>query len=351
MPSYHQSESSARRQERQHRYPSYGGESVDATQIRRESVASDESRSVKHLANQLIQTASFDYNDNRNSYHSEKENEACVQHEYEKSSRSRNSRERDSEHDERAFLETNYTLAMSQANRRDYGPARSKQNKATQVEKRSSRSEDAVQKRSSAKSTDRRTEQMSVISSASTSQPVPVKAKKRSVSKKDPSEETIAIFGAYGVTGQYFLQRAMEAGYNIQAMILPGMEMEDVACSKSLRLITGSLIEVEKIREVVENATYVVCLLNDCDDENFNPPIGNADEDEGYQFNNLNFMHNLVPILEHSKTCRVLLYEVSGNLVWKFICSSFSILIDLNNDFHRFRIHFLLNTGVIFVQG
>ena len=269
MPNYHQYESSARRQEHQHRYPSYGGESEDATQIRRESVASDESRSVKHLANQLIQMASFDYNDNRNSYHSEKENEEYVQREYEKSSRSRNSRERHSEHDERAFLENNYTLAMSQANRRDYGPVRSKENKANLVEKRSSRSEDVVpsrQKRSDAKSTDRRTEQMSVmshISSASTSQPVPVKAKKRSVSKKDPSEETIAIFGAYGVTGQYFLQRAMEAGYNIQAMILPGMEMEDVACSKSLRLITGSLNEEEKIREVVENATYVVCLLND----------------------------------------------------------------------------------------
>jgi hypothetical protein len=145
-------------------------------------------------------------------------------------------------------------------------------------------------------------------------------AEKRTISNKDPSEETIAIFGAYGVTGNHFLKFAMEAGYKVQALILPGMEMNDVACNDNLQLVTGSFDEDEKIRKVVENATYVVCLLNDCDrslhhqdQENLPPPIGNTDESDVYNsFSlNLNFMHNLVPILEQSDTCRVLLYQVS----------------------------------------
>ena len=86
--------------------------------------------------------------------------------------------------------------------------------------------------------------------------------------------------------------------------------MQDASSIRSLKLITGTFNEIEKIREVVKNATYVVCLLNDCDHGNFNPPVGN-DEDGSYKFNNLNFMHNLVPILEDSDKCRVLLYEVS----------------------------------------
>jgi len=177
---------------------------------------------------------------------------------------------------------------------------------------------------------------------------------KRGISNKDPSDEIIAIFGAYGVTGHHFLKFAMEAGYKVKALVLPGMDMDDVAGSGNLRLVTGSFEEMEKVRMVVHNATYVVCLLNDCDpslhllsssvagfgnQENFPPPIGNIgynttnnddgdDDDDNndgtnkkkkkkddnyHPFSlNLNFMHNLVPILEQSKTCRVLLYQASS---------------------------------------
>ena len=95
----------------------------------------------------------------------------------------------------------------------------------------------------------------------------------------------------------------------------------------NLQLITGSFDEDEKIRRVVKDATYVVCLLNDCGDndphqqENLRPPTGNIDnnnndtadnDDNSSSYSlNLNFMHNLVPILEESDTCRVLLYQVS----------------------------------------
>jgi hypothetical protein len=307
----HQYETSA--EQRHHRYSSYSNESRNSNHIRRSgSDASDSS--VNYLANHLKQTASFDYNQSRNSYHVEKENDSYPEHEYETKG------ER-----ERASLENNYSRAMSQMNRGDYGPVHQKQKKSSHGGSSKDSRSKVERKHHSDKATntsqlgrdrsgrDRRASQSTAgtqISKASSSKAVTIQVKKRSVSKRDPSEETIAIFGAYGVTGHYFLKRAIEAGYNIQAMILPGMEMEDVACSKNLRLITGSLDEVNKIREVVENATYVVCLLNDCDHETFNPPIGNSGDGID-DFNNLNFMHNLVPILEGSGACRVLLYEVS----------------------------------------
>jgi len=165
-----------------------------------------------------------------------------------------------------------------------------------------------------------------------------MKMKKKTVSQKEPSEEIIAIFGAYGVTGHHFVKFAIEAGYQIRVLMLPGMEKmndDDLFSSNtcySVTVITGSFEEEDKIRQVVEKATYVVCLLNDCGEydphqqENLRPPVGNIDN-HNYNNNpdnnddysssspcslNLNFMHNLVPILEESDSCRVLLYQASS---------------------------------------
>ena len=146
---------------------------------------------------------------------------------------------------------------------------------------------------------------------------IPKKVKKKTVSNKDPSEETIAIFGAYGVTGQYFLKFAMEAGYKIHALLLPGIKLEDFEGNPYVRFTTGTYDDIQKVRSVVRKASYVVCLLNDCgpsqDPESLPPPKGNTDDgdDDGNNLN-LNFMHNLVPILEESNSCRVLLYQVSA---------------------------------------
>jgi hypothetical protein len=157
---------------------------------------------------------------------------------------------------------------------------------------------------------------------------------KKSVSTKDPSEETIAVFGAYGVTGHYFLQLAMEAGYKVRALVLPGITLDDVSpASENLRLITGSFDEEEKVRRVVKNASYVVCLLNDCNKslqlkrqqedartcaanlENI-PPIlipnneGAKDGKTSACSSNLKFMQTLLPILDELDKCRVILYQV-----------------------------------------
>lgn len=323
MPQYCEADTHQRHQ----RHSSYSNESMNSTQIRRtgSDVSDGSTTSVNYLANRLLQTASFDYNETSN----DKENERYAEHQYEKAATSRNnSKNRNTRpvDTDRAHMENDYIRAMSQMNRGDYGPARREKknqdhqvaNKASQT---SSNKREKTQQRDVAstepsrrKTNDRRVSQstavtnMSSANSVGTTKPVPIQVKKRSVSKKNPSEETIAIFGSYGVTGRYFLERSIEAGYNIKALILPGMDMEDYDCIKNVKFITGSIEEVDKIREVVENATYVVCLLNDCDD-NFQPPTGN-NNDSGYS--NLNFMHNLVPILQDSVKCRVMLYEASS---------------------------------------
>mmetsp|Transcript_7871 Transcript_7871/g.19534 ORF Transcript_7871/g.19534 Transcript_7871/m.19534 type:complete len:432 (+) Transcript_7871:105-1400(+) len=321
MPRHYESDTLPRR----HRYSEQSGESMASTKIRRSgSDVSDGSGTVNYLASHLRQTASFDYNEKRDSYREDKENQGG------KVATSRSSNSSRGSDTERNSLENNYSRAMSQMNRADYGPVRNNRDHKPKMEssnrrekKEGTRQRDAatVSSRGNGMSSDRRQSQSTAVtrlsnaSTSTTTKAVTINVNKRSVSKKRPSEETIALFGAHGKTGRYFMERAVEAGYNVKAMIFPGMQMEDYDCIRNLHFITGSYEEVEKIQQVVENATYVVCLLNDCNQENFQPPVGNITEEKGssgHDFNNLNFMHNLVPILQEIDTCRVLLYEASS---------------------------------------
>jgi hypothetical protein len=113
----------------------------------------------------------------------------------------------------------------------------------------------------------------------------------------------VALFGAYGVTGHYFLKLAMEAGYHVRALILPGIVLDDLQDNENLTLVTGTFDEDNKIRRVVRKAAYVVCMLNDCD----NPLQKNPSTAPP---SNFSFMQRLVPIMEKCSACRVLLYQV-----------------------------------------
>jgi uncharacterized protein YbjT (DUF2867 family) len=79
------------------------------------------------------------------------------------------------------------------------------------------------------------------------------------VPKRIP-ENVIAIFGAYGVTGHYFLQLALEAGYHVRALMLPGIVLEDMQGNDNLSLITGTLDDESKIRRVVKNACLRIVI-------------------------------------------------------------------------------------------
>mmetsp|Transcript_2196 Transcript_2196/g.4699 ORF Transcript_2196/g.4699 Transcript_2196/m.4699 type:complete len:438 (+) Transcript_2196:55-1368(+) len=288
-----------------------------------------EASGVSYLANHLKQTASFDFDkfDEENNENIGIGDSLCYS---------------GSKTDGRGSLEENYSRAMRSMNRGDFDPNRKKMSvEKNGLHKRSSRgsansgkSKREEQSRHSSISSNTNTDSTLADRSRSSSRresestaktrlsktktnvdiKTTVKTTKKSASNKDPSEETIAIFGVNGVTGHHFLQRAMEAGYKIQLLNSSGMDMNNVTGNENLKIVTGSLDEIEKIREVVDNASYVVCLLNDCGNQEIvKPPLGNMeDETESSSYFNLNFVHNLVPILEKSETCRVMLYEASS---------------------------------------
>lgn len=122
-----------------------------------------------------------------------------------------------------------------------------------------------------------------------------------SSSSGGPCDRTIALFGVNGVTGHYFLQLAVEAGYHVRAMIIPGFELEDMKDNPNLTLIHGTMDDVRKIHRVIRKAAYVVCMLTDCPQ-----PL----EGSPHTLSNYNFIQNLVPLMSECDACKVLLYQV-----------------------------------------
>jgi hypothetical protein len=125
-------------------------------------------------------------------------------------------------------------------------------------------------------------------------------SKRSSQTREIDSDNVIALFGAYGVTGHYFLKLALEAGYHVRALVLPGIVLDDMQGNDNLTLVTGTFDDEGKIHRVVRKASYVVCMLNDCDStlQNASPP------------SNFGFIQKLVPIIDECSACKVLLYQV-----------------------------------------
>jgi hypothetical protein len=119
-------------------------------------------------------------------------------------------------------------------------------------------------------------------------------------------ERTIALFGVNGVTGNHFLQLAVEAGYQVRALILPGFELEDMRENPNLTLIHGTLDDEAKIERVIRKAAYVVCMLNDCPQS-----IEISNENNPPAPSNYHFIQKLVPLMSKCSACKVLLYQVS----------------------------------------
>ena len=129
----------------------------------------------------------------------------------------------------------------------------------------------------------------------------------RTQTSSSQKDNVIALFGAYGVTGHYFLQFALEAGYHVRTLLLPGVQLEDMHGSDNLTVVTGSLDDTNKIRRVVKSASYVVCMLSDCEEDLQHPPSA---YDGTTPTSTLNFVKLLYPLLEEYGMCRVVLYQV-----------------------------------------
>jgi hypothetical protein len=123
----------------------------------------------------------------------------------------------------------------------------------------------------------------------------------------EEDKHEIALFGAHGLTGHHFLQFALEAGYHIRALIPPGITLTDMQGNDNLKVITGTLNESNKVRQVVKKASYVVCMLGDCEQTLHHPPRAN---DGLAPTSTLGFVTMLFPLLEEYNRCRVLLYQV-----------------------------------------
>jgi hypothetical protein len=122
---------------------------------------------------------------------------------------------------------------------------------------------------------------------------------------KDP-DNVIAVFGAYGVTGHYFLKLALEAGYQVRALMLPGIVLDEMQGNDNLSLITGTLDDENKIRRVVKNSSFVVCMLTDCENTLQAPPSAKSPPPT----TTFDFIKRLCPILENVGLCKVFLYQV-----------------------------------------
>ena len=110
------------------------------------------------------------------------------------------------------------------------------------------------------------------------------------------------------MTGHYFLKLALEAGYHVRVLLLPGINLEDIEGNDNLTVITGTFDDDQKIRRVVRKAAFVVCMLGDCEKSA-------VQNQAGTQCSNLKFIHQLVPILQDIQLCQVLLYQVRRNFV------------------------------------
>ena len=73
----------------------------------------------------------------------------------------------------------------------------------------------------------------------------------------------IALFGAFGPTGHHFLRLALDAGYQVRALVAPGTTLEHDF--DGVTSVKGSLQDADKVQEVVYGSTFVVCMLVGCE--------------------------------------------------------------------------------------
>ena len=78
--------------------------------------------------------------------------------------------------------------------------------------------------------------------------------------------DKIALFGPNGKSGHQFLRLALDAGYNVHVLLSPKVSLraiQEFAGHPRLSITTGNLTDEEQIEEVVQDAQYIVCMLND----------------------------------------------------------------------------------------
>jgi putative NADH-flavin reductase len=105
---------------------------------------------------------------------------------------------------------------------------------------------------------------------------------------------TIAVFGATTKTGQAFVRLALDAGYQVRALLGNSKKMET---QTNLEWIVGSLNDEQAIEDCVRHVDFVVCTL--------------AEHKFKKQKNMLrDFVVRLYPIMKEQRTVQVFLFQV-----------------------------------------
>ena len=156
---------------------------------------------------------------------------------------------------------------------------------------------------------------------------------------------TIALFGAHGKTGNYFLKFALDAGYHVRALVpaessserakkqhtskasnssstlkststsSTSSALQEFDDKTALTKVSGELDDSKAIKRVLKGADYVVCLLTDT----------LPSSKHQYPKDCLaGFLRRLYPLMQREKSIQVFLYQVGS--VFSVSISSFSAL-------------------------
>ena len=71
--------------------------------------------------------------------------------------------------------------------------------------------------------------------------------------------KNIALFGGSGKTGQQFLKQALEAGYNVKALVRNPEKISQN--SAQLKLIHGDVLDQKSVEETIQGADIIVSLF------------------------------------------------------------------------------------------
>ena len=111
------------------------------------------------------------------------------------------------------------------------------------------------------------------------------------------SNETIGLFGITSCTGGHLVKLMLDAGYSVKALIAANdvVEVEH----DQLQLVVGGLEDLEKLEQVIMEASYIICLLGDS--------FVKSDYNGGIL---VDFIKRIYPIMKESNT-QVFIYQVS----------------------------------------
>eukprot|EP00542_Grammatophora_oceanica_P015955 CAMPEP_0194036260 /NCGR_PEP_ID=MMETSP0009_2-20130614/8615_1 /TAXON_ID=210454 /ORGANISM="Grammatophora oceanica, Strain CCMP 410" /LENGTH=222 /DNA_ID=CAMNT_0038677933 /DNA_START=40 /DNA_END=708 /DNA_ORIENTATION=+ len=107
------------------------------------------------------------------------------------------------------------------------------------------------------------------------------------------TQGTVAVFGATGSTGKYFVKKALEADYKVKVLVRSPDKLGEIKDHDHLTVIEGSFTDAEKVKETVTGTTYVVSMAG--------AKMGGKKEDYPQDMM-LNFVKALVPVMEEVHT-------------------------------------------------